>query len=57
MKYFSWLSPGVALAANGEPPFGIPWETYLYQILIVEEHSIHLIVIPYNKKYTLKDLI
>ena len=30
MKHFSQLSLGVAFAANGEPPIGIPWETHLY---------------------------
>lgn len=34
MKHFSWLSPGVAYAANGEPPIGIPWETMqLYHLM------------------------
>ena len=28
MKHFSQLSLGVTFVANGEPPIGIPWETF-----------------------------
>lgn len=28
MKHFACLSAGVTYVANGEPPIGIPWETF-----------------------------